>query len=63
MFKVCVFDLVKVFSDDLSLHFHNQSEIKSEDNTIWGRLNKIKDTDFRMAPQILIMLYFNLQMQ
>ena len=28
--KVCVFDLAPLFSDDLSLHFCNQSEINSE---------------------------------
>ena len=44
--KICVFDLVHMFSEDLSLHFYNQSEINSEDNTKWGRLNKIQDTDF-----------------
>ena len=32
-------------SDDLSLHFYNQSEIYSKDNTKWGHLKKIKDTD------------------
>ena len=45
--KVWVFDLVQVFNYDISLHFYNQSEIYSEDNTKWGRLNKIKDTDFK----------------
>ena len=34
-----------------SLHFYDQSEIKSEDNTKWGHLNNIKDTDFiSMSP-------------
>ena len=31
--KVCVFDLVHVFGDSLSLYFNNQSDINSEDNT------------------------------
>ena len=31
--KVCVFDLVQVFNDNLSLNFYIQSEINSEDNT------------------------------
>ena len=44
--KVCVFDLVHVFRDDLSLHFINRSEINSEDSTKWGHLNKNKDTYF-----------------
>ena len=44
--NVCVLNLVQLFSDDLSLHFYNQSEINSEDNTKWGCLNKIQDTDF-----------------
>ena len=29
--NACVFDLVQVFSDDLSLPFYNQGEINSED--------------------------------
>ena len=32
MTKVCVLDLAHLFSNDLSLHFYNQSEINSEDN-------------------------------
>ena len=31
--KVCELDLVQHFSNDLSLHFYNQNEINSEDNT------------------------------
>ena len=38
--KVCVFDLVHVFSDNLSLHFYDQSEMNE------SGLYKIKDTDF-----------------
>ena len=40
--KVCVFDLVHDFSDNLQLHFYNQSEINSEDNTKWGHLTRSK---------------------
>ena len=35
-------DLAQLFSDDLSLHFYNQSEINSEDNqnvVVWTRSN------------------------
>ena len=33
LYKYCVLDIVQLFRDDLSLHFHNQSEVNSEDNT------------------------------
>ena len=37
------------FSVDLSLNFYNESEINSEENTKWGCLYKIKDTDLRWS--------------
>ena len=40
--KVCVLDLVQLLTDNLSLHFYNQSETNSEDNTKLGPLNKIQ---------------------
>ena len=47
--KVCVFDLVQDFIDNISYHFYNQSKIiNSEGNTKWGCLNKIKDTWFTL---------------
>ena len=33
--KVCLFDILHVFNNDLTLRFYNQSEIDSEDNTIY----------------------------
>ena len=46
--KVCVLDLLQLLSDDFSFHFHNQSEINSENNTKLGHLNNIQYTDFKV---------------
>ena len=59
IYKVCVFDLVHVYGDNLSLHFYNQSEINLKDDTEWGHLNKIKDTDFIV--QIFVVIFLNIK--
>ena len=55
--KICVFDLVHMFSEDLSLHFYNQSEINSEYNTKWGCRNKIQYTHFKDQKFVLATVY------
>ena len=59
--KVCVFDVVQVFNDKLSLHFYNQSEINSKDNTIWGcrRLQELQleRNDF-ISPQYCLLVNY-----